>query len=130
MAFELFFYKNRRSDEVVSLYQDDGTTSASLQASDVVRFKMYRRDQATPTLDLDSVAATANGSIVTVDELGLEPTAQATITVMSADIASVALGPYTAEIVVVDDSASDEPRLVDSGVVHILQSGGGDVGLT
>ena len=133
MSFEVTFRKNRTSDDVVLLYESDGTTSIELAGTDVVRFKIYKRDEATPVLDLDSAAASDNSSSITVDETGTSPTAQVTIRIAQADTVSLTPGVYRGEISVVDDSETapaDAIKHTESGVVYILGSGGGDVGKT
>jgi len=124
MSFFLRLNKNRTSDDTVSLFEVDGTTSVTLAASDVVRLKVYRRDQATPVLDLDSV-----GSEITVDELGPSPTASVTVRVTQTDTENLDPGIYQGEISIVDDSDSDFIKHAESGIVFISGTGGGDVGL-
>ena len=131
MAFTVTFVKNRTSDDTITLYESDGTTGITLAATDVVRFKMYRRDTSTPDLDIDSAADSTNGSGITVDQLA--SAAIATLRIAQADTAGLVPGPYRAEILVVDDSETTPANAVKSaeqGVAYVLSSGGGDVGLT
>ncbi|MCH8145954.1 MAG: hypothetical protein IIA55_14675 [Gemmatimonadetes bacterium] len=133
MSFSVRFNKNRTSDDVLSLFETDGTTSVTLAASDVVRFKIYRRDQATPVLDLDSAAPSSNDSKITVDELGPSPTASVTIRVSQADALAIDPGVYSAEVSVVDDSETDPANAIkhfQNGYVFMAGTGGGDIGLT
>lgn len=133
MSFFVRFNKNRTSDDTVSLFEADGTTSVTLAATDVVRFKVYRRDQATPVLDLDSDAASPNGSSITIEELGPSTTAFATIRVAQADLLALDPGIYSADISVVDDSETapvDAIKAFEDGTVFISGTGGGDIGLT
>ncbi len=125
MSFFVRFNKNRTSDDTVNLFETDGTPSITLAATDVVRFKVYRRDAATPLLDLDS-----NGSEITVDELGPSPGASVTLRVTQTDMASLDPGTYAGEISVVDDSDSDFIKHAETGVVFIAGTGGGDIGLS
>ena len=131
MAFQVTFRKGRTSDDTVTLYESDGTTSITLAGSDVVRFKAYKRDAATPVLDIDSAADSANSSGITVDETGPDPVASVTLRVAQGDTSSLDPGVYRAEIDVVDDSETapaDAIKHAESGICVILGSGGGDVG--
>lgn len=133
MSFFVRFNKNRTSDDTVNLLEADGTTSVTLAATDVVRFKVYRRDQATPVLDLDSAAASSNGSSITVEELGPSAPASATVRVAQADLLTLDPGVYRGEISIVDDSETapaDAIKHAEDGVVFISGTGGGDIGLT
>ncbi len=131
MSFLVRFNKNRTSDDVVSLFETDGTTSITLAATDVVRFKIYRRDQETPLLDLDSVAASGNDSSITVDETGPSPTASVTLRIAQADALLLDPGIYRGEISVVDDSETapvDAVKHAEDGIVFVSATGGGDIG--
>ena len=127
MSFEVFFYKNRTSSDVITLYQADDS-GLTLNSGDKVRFKVYRRDQAIPALDIDSIEALSGGSLVTVNQIA--SAAQVTLKVCQADIASLPPGAYEAEISVVDSGDSNLVKVAEVGSVNILQSGGGDVGAT
>ncbi len=132
MSFFVKFNKNRTDDFVVRLVETDGTTSVTLAATDGVRFKVYRRDQATPVLDLDSDAASGNGSSVTVDEEGPSPTASVTVRVAQADLLALDPGIYRADVSVADDSENapaNALKAFEDGVVFISGTGGGDIGL-
>ncbi len=133
MSFFVRFNKNRTSDDTVTLFETDGTTSITLAATDVVRFKIYRRDQATPLLDLDSDAASANGSSITVEELGPSTAAVVTIRIAQADALLLDPGVYRGEVSIVDDSETAPANAIkhaEDGVVTVLGTGGGDIGLT
>lgn len=128
---QVTIYQTRTTDHTFALYQSDGVTGLVLAASDVVRFKLGRGDGATPDLDLDSAAATANGSVVTIDDL----TAPADVTVRfaQADISGLHPGVYRGEILVVDDSETDPADAIKYNqlvVVHVIGTLGGDTGLT
>lgn len=132
MSFLARFNKNRTSDHTVDLYETDGITSITLAASDVVRFKIYRRDAATPLLDLDSTAASANDSSVTVDALGTSPVASVTLRVAQADAILLDPGVYRGEISIVDDSETAPANAVkhtEDGIVIVIGTAGGDIGL-
>lgn len=127
MSFEVSVTRNRSKAFSVVLYETDGETGIVLQASDVVRFKVYRRDGATPTLDLDSVGATASGSVITVDQLTSPATV--TVTIAQGDTSSLEPGVWDAEVCVVDDSDSDWIKTAEHGTLLVQQAGAGDIGL-
>jgi len=104
---------------------DDSTAVAALAGTDVVRFKVGRGNAA-PVLDLDSVAATANGSVVTIDgtKTGY------TVRFAQADLDGLEPGSYDCEVSVVDDSESapvDAIRVIERGVLHLIDTQGGDI---
>lgn len=127
MAFELFFNRNRTSTQSITLYQADGG-GLTLGGSDKLRFKLFRRDGATPILDLVSGTATSSGSQLTITQTA--SAAQATLKIAQGDLATVAPGVYSASLSVVDHADSDLIKDADEGIVTILASGGGSVGLT
>jgi len=127
MSFEACVDAGRTVDFTVPIYESDGSTAIVLAATDVVRVKIGRRE--TVSLDLDSVAATENGSVVTVDE-----TNPASVTVRLAQADTIGLdGAYDCEVSVVDDSEespADAIKCAEKGVIHFLPSMSGDVGKT
>jgi hypothetical protein len=128
MSFEITVPRRRTCDKSVAIFEADGSTPIVLEATDAVRFKMYRRDQGIPVLEVDSGSATANGSRITVEDL--DP-ARVTLRIAEGDTADLNPGTYDAEIAVVDDSETspaDATKLADSGVVHLLATGGGTLG--
>jgi hypothetical protein len=129
MSFEITFPRGRTSDQAISIFESDGQTPIVLTSTDVVRFKLYRRDQAAPLLEIDSAAATAEGSVVTIEQL--EP-ARVVLRVAQGDTANLAPGAYDAEVDVIDDSdaAPDNAvKLAERGVAHIAATGGGEIGI-
>lgn len=131
MSFQIAFVKGRTSDDTITLYESDGTTGIALAATDVVRFKVYRRDGSTPDLEISSIAATANGSVVTVTQTASAATA--TLRIAQGDTSSLIPGPYRAELLVVDDSETapaDAVRSAEQGVALFLSSGGGNIDLS
>ena len=129
MSFVVTFHKGRTSDHTVTLFETNGTTALAIAVTDVVRFKMYRRDGDTPDLDIDSVAATANGSVVTVDTTN---PASVTLRIAQGDTSGLVPGAYRAEILVIDDSETDPAdavKMAEMGIANVLSTGGGDVGL-
>jgi len=127
MADELFFNRNRTSTQSITLYEADGN-GLTLGASDKLRFKMFRRDQATPVLDLLSGTATSSGSLLSITQAA--SAAEGALKIAQGDLASVLPGVYSYEISVVDHADSDLIKDADEGIVTIMASGGGSVGLT
>lgn len=129
-TFEQLAYKTRTQDFSISLYEADGTTGVGLESGDRVRVKIGRGDAATPTLDLVSGTATANGSKVTVNSL-VSPAA-ITLRLAQGDLALMRLGPYDVNVLVVDDSETapaDAIKHAQYGVLHVVGSLGGNVSL-
>jgi len=129
--FEIICQANRTTDWTIAIKTASGGY-LQLAATDVVRVKVSRA--GTTILDLDSVAASSNGSSVTVDELGDGSTTYASVTLRLAqgDTASLQ-GTYDVEVAVVDDSETtpaDAIKTAERGVLHIVPSGDGDVGKT
>jgi len=131
MSFESKAYAGRTLDLTVTIKTDSGGY-LQLAADDVVRVKIGRVGAV--ALDLDSVAATANGSVVTVDEVGDGSATHATVTVRLAQGDLTGLrGTYSMEILVVDNSETapaDAVKAAEIGVLHIIPTQDGDVGLT
>lgn len=132
-SVEITLYQGRTTDYQFTIYEDDGSTEVALAATDVVRFKLWsREDAASPNLDLDSVSATSSGSVVTVDQTTAP--AKATVRVAQGDASDLIPGlVYAGELSVVDDSETsptDAIKHVQSCVVHVIGMPGGDVGKT
>lgn len=127
MSFEVFFHKNRTSSDVITLYEADDN-GLTLNSGDKIRFKVYRRDQSTPVLDIDSVAALTGGSFITVDQIA--SAAQVTLKVCQSDISIIVPGAYDAELDVIDSGDSNLIKLAEQGVAHVLGTSGGDIGIT
>lgn len=113
------------------LYRGDGVTTEPVQDTDVGRVKVGDAfDGSPPILDLDTVAPTAAGSgcaWLTLDPPVLR------VTFAQNDIALLEPGEYVYELGVVDDSESQPAnafRPVDRGRLRVVESLGGDVGLT
>lgn len=130
--FEIVCTQDRTVSETITLYQEDGSTGIALAADDVVRFKMGRRTGSTPTLDLDTIAATANGS--KCDVSSYDSPAMVTVTLAQDDLTSMMPGIYDAQVVVVDNSVVspfvDPAYVASNGIVSVLPGLGGDKGLT
>lgn len=132
MSFEVVAEAGRTVDFTVQIKEDDGTY-LQLAATDHVRCKIGR-GTGTPTLDLDSVAATANGSVVTIDQRGDGSTTHCSVTVRLAQGDTSSLwGAYTCEVAVIDDSETapaDAIKSAETGAVHFTRTMAGDVGKT
>ena len=128
MAFEIKAHANRTQDFTIALFENDGSTTLTLAATDVVRVKIGRAGD-TPLLDVDSIAATANGSVVTVDTLN---PASVTLRLAQADTLTLK-GTYDIEVNVVDDSETDPAdaiKAAEYGSLSVIASQSGDVGKT
>jgi hypothetical protein len=125
MAFEFAVHRNRDHDFTGTIYEADETTEVVLAASDVLRLKVFRRDAATPVLDIDSVAALAGGSVLAFTAA----TGDYTLKINKADTSGLVVGVYEAELSVVDDSDSDRIKVAEYGTIGILGAGAGDIGL-
>ena len=104
-----------------------------LAATDVVRCKIIR--SGTVALDLDSVAATSNGSGVTIDEVGDGSATHCSVTVRLAQGDTSGLqGIYDVIVGVVDDSETapaDAFKVAERGVLAVSTPAiTGDVGKT
>ena len=132
MVAENIAYSNRTHDFTVQLKTPSGGY-AQLAATDVVRCKIGR-GTGVPSLDLDTVAATANSSSVTVAELGDGSATHASVTIRlaQADLSSLQ-GAYDIEVSVVDDSETapaDAIKAVGYDVLVVIATMGGDIGKT
>lgn len=125
MSFELALTRNRTFDYSGTITDANGT-AVTFAADDVLRFKLYRRDAATPALEVDNVA-TANGSVTVLSTDG-----DYTLRIAQADTASLVTGPWEAELMVSDNSETspaDAAKHVEHGTVHILGAPAGDIGV-
>jgi hypothetical protein len=120
MGLNLTIYRQRGCVRTITVTESDGSNTV-FAAGDVFRLKIGR-DGAAPLLDLDSKAATANGSGCTA----ANPT---TLTLDRRDVTMPA-GVYDIEALIVDDSDSDQPKQADKGVLTVVETQAGDTGLT
>lgn len=129
MLAETVIRAGRTEDFVVSLFKADGKTPVVLANNDTVRLKVFRQSQPV-ALDLSSTASTANGSTAAIKTPGGN---QVSVRFAQADTASLMLGPYRIEVDVVDANDTAGPanpiKHADWGVLHVLDAGGGTVGL-
>ena len=107
----------RKSTHEILIGEADGDDS-SIAADDNVRVKIGQAGQ-TPLLEIESDAATANGSRCTA----ANPTV---LTLAAADL-SFQAGIYDIEALIVDTSDGDKPKKADQGIFHLRETFGGDV---
>lgn len=120
----------RTSDYNGALYESDGTTGVALAAGDVLRLKIGR-GSSDPLLEVTSIAATPNGSVVTITDTSAP--AEYTIRLAQDDTADLPPGTYDCELVLVDDSETapaDAAKFVEYGVLNVLPSLGGSVAIS
>ena len=114
----------------IKLYETNGTTGIGLASTDKVRVKIFRGNNQTPDLDLVDGTVTANGSTLTIDQRTAPTTV--TLRVAQADTASLPLGVYEVDIIVIDDSETapvDAAKQAMGGLLYLTGSGGGNLGL-
>lgn len=126
VSFAITTYVGRTTDYSGTVYESDGTTAVVGTSGSVARFKAWRRNAATPDLDLDSAGAASGGSILTFNAL----TGAYTLKIAGSDTDGLRPGVYDAELSVVDHGDSDRIKVAERGVLYLLESGGGDTGLT
>lgn len=120
MAIFSTTYRTRTANFTVTLFDADGTESV-ISTGDQVRVKIGNTG-GTPILDLDSIAASSNGSTVT----RLNPV---DLHIDQADLALFSPGIYDIEIALVDSSAGDKILNIETGTFVVLRSQGGDIGI-
>lgn len=118
----LLVLQRRRDSSFDITIVESGGTDYVYVANDVIRVKIGR-EGAAPILDLDSAAATANGSSVSAAN-------PCTVTLRAADAELLSRGIYQLEISVVDDSDDDQIKSAQTHVVCVVDTQTGDVGLT
>lgn len=132
---EKICYAGRTEDFAWELYDRDGEP-LEIAADDHIRFKLAATAGATPVLDVDSVGATPNGSVVVIDVRGTAGVTPASGTVRLAQDDTAALTPrkYTGcELALVDNSETapaDAIKVCGRGTIDLKASPGGDVGIT
>lgn len=128
-SFEVVIYQGRTTQYVFTIKNAAGTVVPISDQGDVVRFKIGRGINATPALDLNSVDETAGGSVCSISDYDA---GQVTVTVSETDAATLDIGIYDAELILVDESISSpivDPTLVATlGIVHVIRTMGGNTG--
>jgi hypothetical protein len=139
-SFEYLAYQDRTSAGMGELFQKDGSPFI-LGPNDQLRFKMGRGQDIPLILDLLSGSPTAANSyvrIVSAGDLGSPPDIPITpakyeVQFAQDDITNVTPGAYDGEVSVV---RFDQMRptgyitLAEQGVVHVIATMGGNVGIT
>ncbi len=123
MALFLNAYQNRSCSMTVTITQSDGT-NVTFSSGDVFRLKIGRGDGAAPLIELDSNAATTNGSTASA--------ANPSTVVLDQDdlnLADMPPGIYEVEANIVDDSDQDRIKHADHGVLVLHKTQAGDVAL-
>ena len=113
-------FKKRNCYETITINDANGI-AVVLAATDQIRIKVGRAGKA-PILDLDSIAASGNGSTVARAN-------PCTVRFDQNDL-NFSPGTYDIEASVVDDSDGDAIKHADKGVLVLHNTQLGDVGLT
>lgn len=114
-------YRGRTKLCDITITDEDGD-NVSISGSDAIRVKIGN-GKDTPLLDLDTVAATANGSSLTL----ANPTR---LRLDQSDLSGIPAGVYDIEVSVVDNSDSQKIKHAESGTFALHDTPGGDVGLS
>ena len=106
--------------------KDSASATVSPGVNDTVRIKIGKVGQ-TPLLDLDSAAASANGSTVAKNT---PSTGVNRVSVTQTDMDSLSPGIYSFEVSLVDNADSQAIKHVDHQILMVQGTQSGDVGLT
>lgn len=120
MALFLTAHKRRTFSFQVTVLDSAGVASV-FASGDVMRVKIGR-NLAVPVLDLDSAAASANGSTVSA--------ANPTTIRLDQDDIDITPGILDIEVGIVDDSDSDALKHAEKGVFNLVGTQAGDIALT
>jgi hypothetical protein len=126
MSFQMDVTRNRTYYQEFTLYQDDGVTGVELLSTDNVRFKAYRRDAATPDIEVQSATETTNKSSIAIEQT--DAPADIRLTLNQADTTSLGPGIYDAELSVVDNV--ERIKYTEHGLMFLLQAGAGNIGVS
>jgi len=121
-------HKNRKLIRDIVI-KDSGGATITPGANDVVRIKIGRVRQV-PILDLDSAAASSNGSTVVKYPNDDDEVAYNRVSITQADMNLLEPGVYTFEVSLVDNAESQAIKHVDSQILVVRGVPLGDVGLT
>jgi hypothetical protein len=129
---QLTIYLSRTADYDIALYEQDGTTPASIAATDTVRLKIGRGD-STPLLDIRSGVALAGGSILSITAVGDGSTpANVRLHVAQGDLSAIPPGVYDFEVDLVDDSEEAPEngiKIITQGIAYMRRTLAGGVSL-
>lgn len=123
MSFELLIRKGRTKSYDLELFEEDGTTEVTVVTGDNLRIKIFRDDEDTPELDIESDNDTANGSGITFTNGSND----AILRIDQADSLGLSLGTYSMEVTLVDDSDLDKAKAGEPGILHVLPAAGGAI---
>ncbi len=137
---ERILFAGRTEDFPWEMYYWDTVTRTfkplAIAIDDHVRFKLVLAEGGAPVLDLDSVAPTTAGSVVTIAVRGTLDTVPASGTVRFAqgDTANLEARKYQGcELALVDNSETlpaDAIKTFGRGTIWLKASPGGDIGIT
>lgn len=113
---ELVLYRRRTAETEVTVFSPDGTATL-FSSGNVMRIKIGRPGE-TPLLDLDSIAASPAGTTV-------EAANPSDVRFAAADVTTLPPGTYEMEASI---WAGDHLRNATPGIVHVIDTMGGDVG--
>jgi hypothetical protein len=118
-------HKKRKLIRDIVIKDADGETVAP-GVNDVVRVKVGRIRQ-TPILDLDSAAASSNGSTI----LKNTPSAGSNrVSIVQADMDLLSPGVYSFEVSLADNADSQAIKHVDNQILVVQGTQLGDVGMS
>lgn len=115
-------YKKRWKCYTLTVTDADGATIPFV-SGDVMRVKIGRSLSVLPILDLDSAAASSNGSSLTA----ANPT---TMKLVANDADLFDAGTYDIEVGIVDDSDNDNFKHAITGIFQVHDTQLGDVGIS
>lgn len=116
-------HKKRKLIRDITIKDADGAT-VTPGANDVVRIKVGRVRQA-PILDLDSAAASSNGSTVAKNT---PSSGSNRVSIVQADMDLLSPGVYSFEVSLVDNADSQAIKHVDNQILVVQGTQLGDVG--
>lgn len=118
-------HKKRKLIRDIVIKDADGETVAP-GVNDVVRVKVGRIRQ-TPILDLDSAAASSNGSTISKNT----PSAGSNrVSIVQADMDLLSPGVYSFEVSLADNADSQAIKHVDNQILVVQGTQLGDVGMS
>lgn len=113
-------------DHEFTLYEPDATStavgfSAVMDTTDVARFRLFASDDAAALFTATNLAASANGTTVTINTRGVADTTPARITVDfdDADL-DLAAGDYLFVVDIMDDSDGDRWQPACHGKIRVI----------
>lgn len=129
MVFEIVLYRGRTHTERFT-FKDSNGDAITIASTDEPRFKVFQGNNTTPELDLYG-GALANSSVITTLTQSGATLGKVDVQFAQDDTSGLSLGVHDAEISLVDDSGTNptDPIITaEIGIVHVIGTGGGDVG--